>query len=56
MTVADPDVEGGRRVEVAVDVAPRVDDDRDPGDLVDDERREMAEPVEENRRMSMARA
>jgi hypothetical protein len=44
--VADADVRGSGGVEVDVDVATRVDDRRQAGRLVGDERREVAEAID----------
>ena len=44
--VGDPHAGGTRGGEVDVDVAARIDDRGDPGRLVDDERRQVAEPLD----------
>ena len=44
--VADPQTGGPCRLEVDVDVAPRIHDRRGPGRLIGDERRQMAEPLD----------
>ena len=44
--VGDPQAGGPGRVEVDVDVAPRIDDRRRAGRLIGDQRREMPEPLD----------